>query len=154
MLLSAVKNILRGRVFDEMFLMSIATLGAIVIHQLPEAVAVMLFYSVGEYVQNLAVGKSRPRSVSPGDTVLSGFVNDSGKLVIQVTKSFSESSVSRILELVENAATRKAPNSHRPLISPAPHPQQLQSGNLPVRATVRSPRPQHSRRETHRGMHR
>lgn len=62
-LLSAVRNILRGRVFDEMFLMSVATLGAIAIHELAEAVAVMLFYSVGEYVQDLAIGRSR-RSIS------------------------------------------------------------------------------------------
>jgi len=62
-LLSAAKNIRRGRVFDEMFLMSVATLGAIAIHQLAEAVAVMLFYSVGEYVQDLAVDRSR-RSIS------------------------------------------------------------------------------------------
>tara|TARA_B100000614_G_scaffold261322_1_gene290533 strand:+ start:53 stop:2239 length:2187 start_codon:yes stop_codon:yes gene_type:complete len=175
-LLNAGKNILRGRVFDEMFLMSIATLGAIAIHELPEAVAVMLFYSVGEYVQDLAVGRSRrsisslmdlrpdsarivsendttevgpdtvevgaiievrpgeripldgevtqgesavdtsaltgesvPRTVETGDTVLSGFVNDSGTIRIRVTKPYTESSVSRILELVEDAAARKAP---------------------------------------------
>lgn len=175
-LLSAVRNILRGRIFDEMFLMSVATLGAIAIHELAEAVAVMLFYSVGEYVQDLAIGRSRrsisalmdlrpdaarlvdgdtvqeihpesvkvgqtievrpgervpldgevvrgetavdtsaltgesvPRSVSPGDTVLSGFVNDSGTIRIEVTKVFGDSSVSRILDLVEDAAARKAP---------------------------------------------
>ncbi len=175
-LLSAAKNIRRGRVFDEMFLMSVATLGAIAIHELPEAVAVMLFYSVGEYVQDLAVDRSRrsiselmdlrpdlarivsadgttevapqsveigstievrpgeripldgeiiqgesvvdtsaltgesvPRSVTTGDTVLSGFVNDSGTLRVRVTKPFAESSVSRVLELVEDAAARKAP---------------------------------------------
>lgn len=172
----AVRNIVRGRVFDEMFLMSIATLGAIVIHELPEAVAVMLFYSVGEYVQDRAVGRSRrsisalmamrpdfarlvsdgatnevepetvtvgatievrageripldgeiirgesavdtsaltgesvPRSVADGDTVLSGFVNGSGTIRVRVTKPFSDSSVSRILDLVEDAAGRKAP---------------------------------------------
>ena len=175
-LLSAAKNILRGRVFDEMFLMTVATLGAIVIHELPEAVAVMLFFSVGEYVQDLAVGRSRrsistlmdlrpdsarivfdggtnevapdavnigstievrpgeripldgeviqgdssvdtsaltgesvPRSVATGDSVLSGFVNDSGTIHIRVSKPYAESSVSRILELVEDAAARKAP---------------------------------------------
>ena len=175
-LASAVRNIIRGRMFDEMFLMSVATLGAIVIHQLPEAVAVMLFYSVGEYVQDLAVGRSRrsisslmdlrpdsvrlltdngvqevhpeevavgsvietlpgervpldgevtegesavdtsaltgesvPRTVSIGDTVLSGYVNESGKLRIRTSRAYADSSVSRILELVENAAARKAP---------------------------------------------
>ncbi|NCN04743.1 MAG: cadmium-translocating P-type ATPase [Spirochaetales bacterium] len=174
--LAAVKNIFRGRVFDEMFLMTIATLGAFAIHELAEAVAVMLFYSLGEYVQNRAVGKSRrsiselmdlrpemarrmtdegpeevapeavevgsiievrpgervpldgtlvtgrssvntaaltgesaPRSVEVGDTVLSGFVNESGTIRVHVTKPFAESSVARILELVEDAASRKAP---------------------------------------------
>ncbi len=172
----AARNIIHGRVFDEMFLMSIATLGAIFIHELAEAVAVMLFYSVGEYVQDRAVDRSRrsisslmdlrpdfarlvtkgatedvdpetvevgavvevrpgeripldgeivrgesavdtsaltgesvPRSVAFGDTVLSGFVNDSGTIRIRVTKPFSESSAARILELVEDAAARKAP---------------------------------------------
>ena len=173
---SAARNIVRGRVFDEMFLMTIATLGAIAIHELTEAVAVMLFYSVGEYVQDRAVGRSRrsisslmdlrpdfarlvadgstsevepdlvevgatievrpgervpldgeilrgesavdtsaltgesvPRSVADGDTVLAGFVNGSGTVRVRVTKPFAESSVSRILELVEDAAARKAP---------------------------------------------
>ncbi|MFP4484435.1 MAG: heavy metal translocating P-type ATPase [Spirochaetaceae bacterium] len=173
---SAARNIVRGRVFDEMFLMTIATLGAIAIHELAEAVAVMLFYSVGEYVQDRAVGRSRrsisslmdlrpdfarvvgdagtrevdpesvevgatievrpgervpldgeilrgesavdtsaltgesvPRSIGEGDAVLSGFVNMSGTVRLRVTKAFSESSVSRILELVEDAAARKAP---------------------------------------------
>ena len=173
---SAVRNILRGRVFDEMFLMTVATLGAIAVHELAEAVAVMLFYSIGEYVQDRAVGRSRrsisslmdlrpdfarlvgdqgtssvnpesvevgatievrpgermpldgevvrgdstvdtsaltgesvPRSVAEGDTVLSGFVNGSGSLRVRVTRAFSDSSVSRILELVEDAAGRKAP---------------------------------------------
>ncbi|MFW5743649.1 MAG: heavy metal translocating P-type ATPase, partial [Spirochaetota bacterium] len=173
---AAVRNIVRGRVFDEMFLMTVATLGAIAIHELTEAVAVMLFYSVGEYVQDRAVGRSRrsisslldlrpdsarlvaegttsevkpervvvgatievrpgervpldgevirgesavdtsaltgesvPRSVSDGDTVLAGFVNGSGTIRVRVTKPFGESSVSRILELVEDAAARKAP---------------------------------------------
>ncbi|GAB6090623.1 heavy metal translocating P-type ATPase [Spirochaeta dissipatitropha] len=175
-LLSAARNIRRGRVFDEMFLMTVATLGAILIHELAEAVAVMLFYSVGEYVQDIAVGRSRrsisalmdlrpdsarlvssnglielspesieigavlevrpgervpldgeiiqgeslvntsaltgesvPRSVSTGDSVLSGFVNDSATIRIRVTKPYAESSVARILELVEDAAARKAP---------------------------------------------
>ncbi len=175
-LAGAARNIAHGRVFDEMFLMSIATIGAIVIHELAEAVAVMLFYSVGEYVQDRAVDRSRrsisslmdlrpdfartvtdgvttevdpesvevgavievrpgeripldgevvrgesavdtsaltgesvPRRVESGGTVLSGFVNGSGTIRLRVTKPFSESSVSRILELVEDAAARKAP---------------------------------------------
>jgi len=175
-LASAARNIVHGRVFDEMFLMSIATVGAIVINEMAEAVAVMLFYSVGEYIQDRAVGKSRrsiaslmdlrpesarmvtdegvitvdpervevgsvievragervpldgeivsgesavdtsaltgesaPRSVATGDQVLSGFVNEAGLIRISVTKPLSESSVSRILELVEDAAARKAP---------------------------------------------
>lgn len=175
-LLSAVRNILRGRVFDEMFLMTVATLGAVAINELAEAVAVMLFYSVGEYIQSIAVGKSRrsisalmdlrpdttrlvtesgvsevvpetvgidaiievrpgeripldgeiimgnslvntsaltgesvPRLVASGDSVLAGFVNDSATIRIRVTKPYAESSVARILELVEAAASRKAP---------------------------------------------
>ena len=62
-LLSAFKSIVRGKVFNEMFLMSIATIGAVIIHQLPEAVGVMLFYSVGEFLQDRAVEKSR-RSIA------------------------------------------------------------------------------------------
>ena len=175
-LASAVRNIVRGRVFDEMFLMSVATLGAIAIHELAEAVAVMLFYAIGEYVQDRAVGRSRrsitslmdlrpdfarvvsggaaaevepesvavgsvievrpgeripldgeiirgssavdtsaltgesvPRTVSDGDEVLAGFVNGDGTIRLRVAKPFAESSVSRILELVEDAAARKAP---------------------------------------------
>lgn len=174
-LASAVRNIIRGQVFNEQFLMTIATLGAFAIHQLPEAVAVMLFYVVGELFQDIAVGRSRKsiRSlleikpdyanlllnddlsrvspdiikvgdtiiVKPGekipldgeviegssfldtsaltgesvpvrvrekDTVLSGMINQSGVLTILVTKLFSESSVSKILELVENASSKKA----------------------------------------------
>ncbi len=175
-LYKAAQNIVRGRVFDEMFLMSIATLGAIVIHELAEAVAVMLFYSVGEYVQDLAVDRSRrsisslmdlrpdfarlvtsdgtnevepeavtvgqtievhagervaldgevvsgftavdtsaltgesvPRTVEIGDSVLAGFINAGGTIRVRVAKPFSESSVSRIIELVEDSAARKAP---------------------------------------------
>lgn len=175
-LASAFRNIGRGQVFDENFLMSIATLGAVAINQLPEAVAVMLFYAVGEFFQDLAVNRSRrsiaalldlrpayanlvvgdtsfrvspeavavgqmievrpgerlpldgevvsgttfvdtsaltgepvPRRVEAGDEVLAGFINGGGLLRVKVTKSFSESSVSRILNLVENAAARKAP---------------------------------------------
>ncbi len=172
---SAGRNILRGRVFDENFLMSIATLGAIAIHELPEAVAVMLFFQVGELFQGYSVGRSRrsikallevrpdtanlqvdgdvqvvspesvkvgdiilvrpgekvpldgeilegrsqidtsaltgesvPRTVATGDTVLSGTINQSGVLTVRVTKPFNESSISRILELVENASIKKA----------------------------------------------
>ncbi|MFW6337673.1 MAG: heavy metal translocating P-type ATPase [Alkalispirochaetaceae bacterium] len=173
---SAVRNILRGRVFDEMFLMSVATLGAFAVQEFAEAVAVMLFYSVGEYIQDRAVDRSRrsisslmelrpefartvseggatevepesvevgatieirpgervpldgeviggdsavdtsaltgesvPRSVAAGDSVLSGFVNGSGTIRVRVTKPFADSSISRILELVEDASARKAP---------------------------------------------
>ena len=173
---SAVRNIVHGRVFDEMFLMSVATLGAIAIGELAEAVAVMLFYSVGEQVQDLAVGRSRrsiaelmdvrpdtarvggpegvrvveprevavgetvevwpgervpldgevidgasavdtsaltgesvPRPVTAGDEVFAGFVNGGGTLRVRVSRPFGESSVARILALVEHAAERKAP---------------------------------------------
>lgn len=174
-LTTAGRNISRGRVFDENFLMTIATLGAIAIHEIPEAVAVMLFFQVGELFQDYAVGRSRrsiksllevrpdtanlkvdgdvrevspesvsigdiilvrpgekvpldgeilegksqmdtsaltgesvPRTVAVGETVLSGMINQSGSLTIQVTKPFNESSISRILELVENASSKKA----------------------------------------------
>lgn len=172
---SAVKNIIRGQFFDEKFLMTIATLGAFAIDQMPEAVAVMLFYVVGELFQDIAVNRSRksikalleikpefanlvkdgnstkvsPESIQVGDTiivkagekipldgevidgnsfvdtsaltgesvprkmkrndlVLSGTINQTGVLTIKVTKLFSESSVSKILELVENASSKKA----------------------------------------------
>ena len=172
---TAGRNILRGRVFDEMFLMTIATLGAIAIHKLPEAVGVMLFYKVGELFQDLALsrskrsiqslleirpdsanlktdsgiqtvspevvnigdiilvkpgekipldgeildgnsmvdtaaltGESMPRSLGLSDTVLAGMINQSGLLTIQVTKLFGESSISRILDLVQNASSKKA----------------------------------------------
>jgi len=173
---SAARSIARGQVFNEMFLMSVATIGAILIHQLPEAVGVMLFYSVGEYLQDRAVDKSRrsisalmdlrpdfarvvvgserrevspeeikvgdlievlpgeripldgsvvegssfvntasltgesvPRKVESGDSVLGGFVNDEGRIVVQVEKEFSQGAAARILELVENASAQKAP---------------------------------------------
>ena len=175
---SALRNIIRGRVFDEMFLMTLATAGAFAIGEYPEAVAVMLFYSVGEYFQDLAVGRSRrsiaslmdlrpetvrvinpessaavstapeavdvgalievypgervpldgiitegesgmntsaltgesmPRSVGPGDEVSAGYLNESGRVRLSVTRPFGESAISRILELVQNAAARKAP---------------------------------------------
>lgn len=172
---SAVKNIIRGKFFDEQFLMTIATLGAFAIDQMPEAVAVMLFYVTGEFFQDIAIGRSRksikslleikpefanllidgeanmvspesvkvgdtiiikagekipldgeiingnsfvdtsaltgesvPRKVKEKDTVLSGMINQTGVLTIKVTKLFIESSVSKILELVENASSKKA----------------------------------------------
>lgn len=174
-LLSAGKNILRGQVFDENFLMAVASIGAFCIGEYPEAVAVILFYQVGEFFQNYAVGKSRksiaelmdirpdyanieeggelktvdpgtvsvgdvivvkagekipldgvvlsgssslntsaltgeslPREVSPGDAVVSGCVNLSGLLYVRVTKVFSESTVSKILDLVENSGSKKS----------------------------------------------
>ena len=172
---AAGRNIFRGRVFDENFLMSVATLGAFAIDEMPEAVAVMLFYMVGELSQDIAIGRSRrsiksllelkpdfaylksgtqiskvapndikigdiiivkpgdkvpldgkvlegqsfvdtaaltgesvPRKMNENDEILAGMINQSGLLCIQVTKTFGESSVSRILELVENASSRKA----------------------------------------------
>ena len=172
---SAFRNITRGQVFDEHFLMSVATLGAVLIGELPEAVGVMLFYMVGEYAQEVSVnrsrrsirallevrpdqanllvdgkiqtvapevvavglevlvrpgeripldgevingtsfvdaaaltGESRPQNVRPGDPVLGGMINQSGVLTIRVTRPFGESSISRILELVQNAGSRKA----------------------------------------------
>ena len=172
---SAVKNIVRGQFFDEQFLMAIATLGAFAIDQMPEAVAVMLFYVVGELFQDIAVNRSRksikalleikpeyanlivdgessrvspeniqvgdiilvkagekipldgqviegdsfvdtsaltgesvPRKMKKNDLVLSGTINQTAVLTIKVTKLFSESSVSKILELVENASSKKA----------------------------------------------
>jgi Cd2+/Zn2+-exporting ATPase len=175
-LLKAIKNLVRGKFLDEHFLMFVATLGAIAINQLPEAVAVMLFYSLGEYFQEKAVNRSRrsiaglldirppfasllvngeirqvqpeevtagqvvvvrpgeripldgevlegeslvdtaaltgepvPRRVEKGDEVLAGMINGQGLLTIRVTRPFKDSSLARILELVENAAARKAP---------------------------------------------
>lgn len=173
---SAVKRLLRGRLFDESFLMTIATGGAIAIHQLPEAAGVMLFYAVGEYFQSRAVNRSRrsitallniqpeyanlkenggtrrvkpeevevgqlilikpgekvpldgdivegssfvdtsaltgesvPRKVEPGEMILAGMLNGQGLLTVKVAKPFKDSSVSRILNLVEKANERKAP---------------------------------------------
>ena len=170
----AVRNIFRGKVFDENFLMSVATLGAFGIGEFPEAVAVMLFYQVGELFQDYAVDKSRksiaslmdirpdyaniiregkeervnpndvkigdtivikpgekvpldgvvidgkttldtkaltgesvPRDAGKGDTVLSGCINLSGTIKMEVTKEFGESTVSKILDLVENASSKK-----------------------------------------------
>lgn len=174
-LLSAVKNIIRGQVFDENFLMALATVGAFLVDEYPEAVTVMLFYQVGELFQSYAVNRSRqsitelmnirpdyanierdgtlvqvdpeevqigdlitvkagekipldgeivegsslvdtsaltgesvPRRVEAGTEVLSGCVNQSGLLVVRVTKEFGESTVSKILDLVENASSKKA----------------------------------------------
>lgn len=173
--LKAVRNILKGKVFDENFLMTVATTGAFCIGEFPEAVAVMLFYEVGELFQNYAVDKSRrsvaslmdirpdyanvyredeieridpdeinigevilvkpgekipldgiivegesmldmvaltgeavPRKVGLNDEVLSGCINNDGILKIKVNKKFGESTVSKILDLVENAGTRKS----------------------------------------------
>lgn len=172
---ASISNIRRGDLFDENFLMTIATIGAFLIHELPEAVAVMLFYSVGEAFQDLAVNRSRrsikalmdirpdyanvqrngetlrispeqvgvgemilvrpgekipldgeviegssyidtsaltgesvPRRVEPGEAVLAGTVNTQGLLTLRVTKAYGESSVAKILDLVENAGARKA----------------------------------------------
>ncbi|MCS7233558.1 MAG: heavy metal translocating P-type ATPase [Synergistetes bacterium] len=174
-LLKAFKNILSGQVFDENLLMSIATSGALLIGEVPEAISVMLFYKIGELLQNIAVensrrsitalldlrpefanllignetkktkaeaikigdtiivrpgeripldgiviegsssvdtstitGESMPRSVTVGNEVLAGFINLDGLLKIKVTKEFKESTISKILELVENASARKA----------------------------------------------
>lgn len=178
-LLRALRNLSEGKVFDENFLMSIATIGAFAIGQYAEGVAVMLFYQVGEYFQSLAVNHSRksisslmeirpdfanliqdettisvdpdqilvgdfilvkpgekvpldgvvesgqsmldtsaitgesvPRKVTVGDEILSGTINQSGVLTIKVTKVFGESTVSKILELVENAHHLKAPTEN------------------------------------------
>ena len=173
--LKAIRNILRGKVFDENFLMSVATIGAFCIGEFQEAVAVMIFYQVGELFQSYAVDKSRksisnlmdirpdyanvyrdneiekidpddvnigeiilikpgekipldgvvvegesmlntlaltgesvPRKVSINDEVLSGCVNIEGTLKVKVSKEFGESTVSKILDLVENASGRKS----------------------------------------------
>ena len=154
----AVRNISKGRVFDEHFLMSVSTIGAFVIGEYPEAVAVMLFYQVGEFFQSLAVKRSRksisdlmdirpdcatvrrngelitispesvaigemldtraltgesvPRSVHKGDEALSGCMNQTGVLTIKTTKAFGESTASKIIDLVENASSRKAPTEN------------------------------------------
>ena len=175
-LYDAGRNIVRGQVFDENFLMALATVGAFFTGEYAEAVFVMLFYQVGELFQDYAVGKSRrsiaalmdirpdvanlagpdgtvtavdpedvavgdtivvkpgervpldglvlegcstldtaaltgesvPREIQPGDTVLSGCINQRGLLRLRVTKPFSESTVARILDLVENASEKKS----------------------------------------------
>ena len=175
-LTSAGRNILRGKIFDENFLMTIATIGAIAIHELPEGVAVMLFFQIGELFQGFAVGRSRrsikallevrpdtanlvidgvvreidpekvevgdtiiikpgekvpldgeivsgssqvdtsaltgesvPRTIREGETILAGAINQTGSLTVRVTKLFAESSIAKILDLVENASSKKAP---------------------------------------------
>lgn len=172
----AVRNITRGQVFDENFLMALATVGAFATGEYPEGVAVMLFYQVGEWFQSYAVGRSRqsiaslmdirpdyanierggklqrvdpdsvavgdvivvkagekipldgvvlegasavdtaaltgeslPRDVQPGDDVVSGCINKSGLLRVRVTKIFGESTVAKILDLVENSSSKKSP---------------------------------------------
>ncbi|MBD0385531.1 MAG: cadmium-translocating P-type ATPase [Nostoc sp. C3-bin3] len=172
---TAGRNILRGRIFDETFLMTVATLGAIAIHKLPEAVGVMLFYKIGELFQDIAVSRSRnsikallevrpdyaniqtegelkkvspetvnigdiivvkpgekipldgeiidgnsqvdtsaltgesvPRTVRLGETVLAGMINKMGVLSIRVTKLFDDSSIAKILDMVQNAKSKKA----------------------------------------------
>ncbi|RCA11219.1 heavy metal translocating P-type ATPase [Enterococcus durans] len=172
----AVGNIIKGQIFDENFLMAIATIGAMLIGEYPEAVAVMLFYQVGEYFHGFAVNQSRksirelmairpevahvqtenglitkqpedvvigeqvlvkpgervpldgtiltgqslvdtsaltgesvPKEVFAGETVLSGFINKNQPLVIKVEKTYENSTISKLLELVENASSKKAP---------------------------------------------
>ena len=142
----AVKNLFYGQVFDENFLMAIATVGAFALGEYSEGVAVMLFYQIGEFFQNYAVNKSRksisrlmvtsgekipldgevvrgnslvdtsaitgeavPREVSVGDDVVSGCVNLGGVLYIKVSREFGQSTVAKILDLVENASSKKAP---------------------------------------------
>lgn len=173
--LKAIRNVFRGKVFDENFLMTVATIGAFGVGEFPEAVAVMLFYQVGELFQSFAVDRSRksisnlmdirpdfanlvkedsiekvdpdevsigdiilirpgekipldgvvvegnsmidtkaltgesvPREVNVGDDILSGCINVNGLLKVEVTKEFEESTVSKILELVENASSKKS----------------------------------------------
>lgn len=173
-LIKAINNIIKGKVFDENFLMGIATLGAIGIKEYPEAVMVMVLYQIGEYLQDKAVeksqnsitelmdirpdyaniekngdltkispyevkigdtiivktgekipldgiiingtatldtsaltGESRPREVKIGDEAISGCINTNGLLKIRVTKEYGQSTVSKILDLVENASSKK-----------------------------------------------
>lgn len=175
--IGAVRGLLRGRVFGESFLMSVASIGAFCLQEFPEAVAVMLLYQLGELLEDFAVDRSRdsiadlmdirpdsatvwhdgvwetahledvpigsrilvkpgeripldgvvvegksaldtraltgesvPRTVREGDAVLSGCINTSGALTVETTKSYSESTASKIIDLVENASSRKAPS--------------------------------------------
>lgn len=171
----AIRNIFRGKVFDENFLMAVATIGAFGVGEFPEAVAVMLFYQIGELFQSYAVDKSRksisslmdirpdyanvirnnkeekvdpddvkigelivvkpgekipldgiiaegttmldtkaltgesmPVEVKVNDEVLSGSINESGKILVKISKEYGESTVSKILDLVENASSKKS----------------------------------------------
>jgi len=184
--LRALKNLSKGQLFDENFLMSLATIGAFIIGEYPEAVAVMLFYQIGEFFQEMAVDKSKksisalmdirpdyanllknpaagsgnteaikvdpktvnvgdiilvkpgekipldgevlegeamldtmaltgesvPRKVKVSDLVLSGCINQNGLLTIKVTKTFGQSTVAKIIDLVENASSKKAPTEN------------------------------------------
>lgn len=177
--LRALKNISRGQIFDENFLMSIATIGAFTIGQYPEGVAVMIFYQVGEMFQDIAVNRSRksitglmdirpdfanlkigdeikkvspeevsigsiivvkpgekvpldgkviegnsmvdtsaltgesvPREIGVGDSILGGVINKNGLLTIEVEKEFGDSTIAKILDLVENASSKKAPTEN------------------------------------------
>lgn len=171
-ILKALKNIFKGKIFDENFLMAIATIGAIILKEYNEAIAVMLFYQIGEFFQQKAVGNSRkaiksllnikpdyankengqqvqpeqikideiiivkpgekvpldgvivngssfldmsaligesvPKRVSIGDEVLSGSINNNGVLKIKVTKEYKNSTVAKILDLVQNASNKKS----------------------------------------------
>ncbi len=178
-IIKAFKNIVKGRIFDENFLMTLSTVGAFIIGEYPEAVAVMMFYQIGEFFQMSAVKRSRrsiadlmnirpdfanvvrngelvtvdpesvsvgdvivvkpgekipldgivvdgrstldtkaltgeftPKSVSQGDEVLSGCINQSGVVNIRVTRVYGESTVAKIIDLVENASSRKAPTEN------------------------------------------
>lgn len=178
-ILGALRNISKGQVFDENFLMSIATIGAFAIGEYPEGVAVMLFYQIGEMFQDMAVNRSRksisalmdirpdfanlktnndikkvepeevrigdiivvkpgekvpldgkviegnsmvdtaaltgesvPRAVGVGDNILSGVINKNGLLTIAVEKEFGDSTVAKILDLVQNASSKKAPTEN------------------------------------------
>ncbi|MDP4120441.1 MAG: heavy metal translocating P-type ATPase [Bacillota bacterium] len=178
-LFKAFRNIVHGQVFDEHFLMSIATIGAFAIKEFPEGVAVMLFYEIGEFFEEIAVNRSRksisslmdirpdfanlkvydeikkvppeevsvgdiiiikpgekvpldgkvikgkslldtsaltgeslPREIKSGNEILSGSINKNGVLTVKVTKEFGESTVSKILDLVQNASSKKAPTEN------------------------------------------
>lgn len=178
-IIRAIKNVAAGIPFDENFLMTLATVGAFIIGEYPEGVAVMLFYQVGEMFQGLAVNHSRksiaslldirpdyanlikdneimvvnpqdvsigdyilikpgekvpldgevvegestidtsnitgesvPRSIKVGDDIISGVVNNHGLLKVKVKKEFGESTISKILDLVENASSKKAPTEN------------------------------------------
>jgi Cd2+/Zn2+-exporting ATPase len=175
----AVKNIFKGSIFDENFLMTIATIGAFAIGEYPEAAAVMIFYNIGELFQDMAVnhsrksietlmnirpdhanivvgdtiqevspedvslgdtiiikpgervpldgtvikgetamdtsaitGESMPRDIKTGDAVLSGFINKNKIIFVRVDKEYSQSTVAKILDLVENASLKKAPTEN------------------------------------------